>query len=139
MKLLLLFAILFMSTIKTNAQTGTWTIKLSSKKITTTSTEDEKMNCKKLKSSMWKKEGNLEIIFTENEPDTWIRTFLINDEDDNELKRADSTTHAIISLNELRTLFLGKKKLTIYTVIAPVDPAIAIRIRRVHLYTFMLP
>lgn len=139
MKLVIFLAAIFISNIHIHAQMGIWTINLNGKKITTTSTEDEKVNCKYLKSSFWKKNGNLEIIFTENEADTWIRSFLFYDEDDNELKRVDSTTHTIIPVNELKLLFQGKKRLNIYTTIAPIDPSIAIRIRRVHLFTFMLP
>jgi len=136
---LLLFITIFISTMNTNAQMGSWTIKLNSKKIITTSIEDENKNCKKLKSADWGKSGNLEISFKEDEPDAWVRSFLFYDEDDNEIKRADSTTKFIISLEKLRALYQGKKSLIIYTVISPTDPNIAIRMRRVHLYSFMLP
>ena len=139
MKLIIVLAAIFISTTYSNAQMGSWTIKLNSKKVISTAKEDEKANCKKLKTSDWNKNGNLEIIFTEDEPDTWIRTFLFYDEGDNELKKIDSTTHAVISIEELSNLFQGKKKLIIYTVIAPIDPSIAIRIRRVHLCTLLLP
>ncbi len=122
-----------------SAQTGSWTIKLNNKKIITTSIEDESKNCKKLKSSDWEKTGNLEISFKEDEPDAWIRSFLFYDENDNEIYRADSTTNFSVNLKKLRNLYQVKKRLIIYTVISPTDPNIAIRIRRVHLYTFMLP
>ncbi len=118
---------------------GTWTVKLNNKKIVSTSKEDEKANCKKLKRSDWNKNGKLQIIFKEDEPDTWSRSFLFYDENDNELFREDSTTNAIIPLEKLRTIYANKKSVIIYTVIAPLDPSIAIRIRRVHLYTFQLP
>lgn len=138
MKLILFTAILFI-TVNTNAQMGSWTIKLNSKKITTTSKEDETKNCKKLKPADWEKAGNLEISFKEDEPDAWVRSFLFYDEDDNEIFKADSTTKFSINLEKLRTLYKGKKSLIIYTIISPTDPNIAIRMRRVHLYSFMLP
>ncbi len=132
-------AAMLISIMNTNAQTGSWTIKLNNKKVITTSVEDETKNCKKLKSTDWKKPGNLEITFTEDVPDAWYRFFLFYDEEQNELFKADSITNLSLSLEKLRKIFSGKKALKIYTVIAPKDPTIAIRIRRVHLYTFMLP
>ena len=128
-----------MLTINTNAQTGSWIIKLNNKEIITTSVEDENKNCKKLKNADWKKTGNLEISFTENEPDAWFRSFILYDEDQNELFRADSINSLSISLEKLRKLYSGKKALKIYTAIAPRNPAMAVRIRIVHLYLFMLP
>lgn len=136
---LLLFTAVFISTISTSAQMGSWTIKLNNKEIVSTSKEDTQANCKKLKSSIWGKTANLEINFKEDEPDAWVRSFLFYDEDDNEIFRADSTTKFTISLQKLRTLYQSKKSLIIYTVISPTDPNIAIRMRRVHLYSFMLP
>ena len=136
---LLLFATVFISTISTSAQMGSWTIKLNNKEIVSTSKEDTQANCKKLKSSIWGKTANLEINFKEDEPDAWVRSFLFYDEDDNEIFRADSTTKFTISLQKLRTLYQSKKSLIIYTVISPTDPNIAIRMRRVHLYSFILP
>lgn len=139
MKLFLFFAGLFIFHSNVNSQMGSWEIKINNKTIISTATEDEKANCKKLKASDLKKNGNLEIIFKENEPNTWIRTFLLNDEDDNELTKIEDTTHGVISIEKINSLFKEKKKVVIYTVIAPIDPSIAIRIRRVHLYTFILP
>lgn len=136
---LLLFTAILISTINMNAQTGSWTIKLNNKNIITTSIEDETKNLKKLKAADWEKAGNLEIQFEEDNPDDWFRSFLFYDEDQNELFRADSITCLCISLEKLKKLFTGKKTLKIYTVIAPKDPTIAIRIRRVHLYSFILP
>jgi hypothetical protein len=136
---LLFFATVLISTLTMDAQTGSWTIKLNSNKIISTSKEDINKNCIKLKSSDWNKDGNLEIIFKEDDPDAWVRSFLFYDEDDNEVLRADSITSFSISLKKLRTAYTGKKSIIIYTVISPTDPNIAIRIRRVNLYSFMIP
>jgi len=77
----------------------------------------------------------LEISFTEDEPDTWWRSFHFNDEQDNELIRKDSVTYFKIPAKELQRIFTGKKEIRIYTTIAPRDPNLAVRIRRVHLCT----
>jgi hypothetical protein len=137
-KILLLLNILC-SVIYADAQNNSWKIKLNTKTILSTSKEDENANTKKIKSTDWKKNGKLEIIFTEAEPGVWWRSFLFFDENDNQLLAKDSTTHAIVSMAYLRKLFAGKKEIHIYTSIAPVDPSIAIRARRVHLCTLKLP
>ena len=83
------------------AQSGSWVIKINDKTILSARTENEEANTRKIKSSDWKKSGNLEINFTESEPDMWYRFFLFYDEQDNELLRKDSTVKAKISLAEL--------------------------------------
>jgi len=123
----------------TVAQSGSWIIRLNNKTILSTRQEDAIKNVKKIKLTDWKKSGKLEIIFTEDEKNTWMRYFLLVDEKDNELLRKDSTTHAKISLAVLRKAFAGKKLIKIYTTISPLDPNIAIRMRRVHLCTLQLP
>lgn len=120
------------------AQSGNWNIKLNGKLLLSTSKEDEKINCKKVKAAQWSKNGYLEINFIEDEPDTWWRSFLFYDEQDNELLRKDSTTSYKILAKELFKLFSGKKEIRIYTTIAPRDPNLAIRMRRVHLCTLRL-
>lgn len=122
-----------------DAQSDSWKIRMNNKILLATSHEDEKVNTKKITSSEWKKSGSLEIIFKEGEPNTWRRSFLFFDAEDNQLLSKDSTTRAKISLSALRKLFKGKKEIRIYTVISPLDPNIAIRIRRVHLCTLKLP
>ena len=118
------------------AQSGSWVIKMNSKTVLSTRQEDV---VKKISLADWKKSGKLEIIFAEDEKNTWMRYFQLVDEFDNEILRKDSTTHAKISLAKLRKLFAGKKTIKIYTTISPLDPNIAIRIRRVHLCTLQLP
>ena len=137
-KIIFLTCILF-TTLLLPAQKGNWIIKMNNKIILSTRQEDAKKNIKKIKSADWKKSGKLEILFTEDEKNTWMRSFQFVDEQDNDILRKDSTLHATLSLVELRRLFAGKKKLTIYTTISPLDPGIAIRIRRVHLCTLQLP
>jgi len=139
MKKILLIAGLICSGITADAQAGSWKIKLNNKTILSTRTEDEKANCKKIKLVEWNKPGTLSISFKEDEPGMWIRAFLFYDKEDNELLRKDSTTQLVIAFSELKKLFKDKKEIIIYTVIAPTDPRMAIRVRRVHLCTLKLP
>lgn len=135
MKRIFSIVVMLFSICNVQAQTGSWKIKLNGKLLLSASKEDEKVNCKKTKSSQWTKNGFLEISFTEDEPDTWWRLFHFNDEQDNELIRKDSVTYFKIPAKELQRIFTGKKEIRIYTTIAPWDPNLAVRIRRVHLCT----
>lgn len=138
MKRFLLIATVILSGIFAHAQEGKWKIKINGKTLLYTSIEDEKNNTKKISSSDWRKPGYLEIIYTEADPSFWRRSFLFNDEKDNQLLSKDSTTKAKIPFSTLRKLFAGKKEVVIYTVASPVNPDIAVRIRRVHLCTLKL-
>jgi len=138
MKYLFLIGGLFFSGIFSQAQTGSWKVMLNNKVILTANKEDAVKNERKIKQAEWKKSGSLEIIFTEDDLNTWMRYFHIVDEQDNEIFRKDSTTSVKIPLSTLRKLFAGKKKIIIYTTISPLDPNLAIRIRRVHLCTIKL-
>jgi hypothetical protein len=120
-------------------QSGSWTIKLDGKTILATGTENEKLNVRKITNKSWKGKGKLEIRFRENEPATWRRSFLLVDENENQLLSKDSVTYTSIRIAALRKLFSGKKQVRIFTVVAPLDPTIAIRMRRLHLCTLQLP
>ncbi|HET9429771.1 MAG TPA: hypothetical protein VFO70_01285 [Chitinophagaceae bacterium] len=122
-----------------SAQSGSWRIKLNKKVLLSTSTESENKNVRFIKRSDWQKNGFLEINFKETEPEVWKRSFLFVDEADNQLLSKDSVTHAKIKISTLRKIFAGKKEIRIYTIVAPLDPNLAIRIRRVHLCTLRLP
>ena len=113
MKKILILAVLAFSITNSYAQAGTWTIKLNDKTVLETATEDEKVNIKKIAASDWKKAGCLEINFNEDEPNVWIRSFMLVDEKDNVLYREDSTTQAFISFEKLRSAFKGKKSILI--------------------------
>ncbi len=127
-----------MAAVTIHAQTGSWKIKLNNKLILAAANEDEIKNIKKISATEWKKKGNLEINFTETDPDTWYRAFRFCDEADNELLVTDSSSTVKIPVSKLRALFKGKKKIVIYTTISPRDPNLAVRIRRVHLCTLRL-
>ncbi|HEV7781414.1 MAG TPA: hypothetical protein VGO58_09110 [Chitinophagaceae bacterium] len=139
MKAIILLTIFLFSGFIIQAQQGSWKIKLNNKTLVETRTELPQKNVRTIKASDWKKSGKLEILFTEDQKDIWFRTFYFTDEADNDLLRKDSTTHLKITLTELKKLFKGKKQINIYTTVSPVDPSIAIRMRRVHLLTLRLP
>lgn len=139
MKKILLITSLFLSGLITHAQDGKWKIKMNGKTLIYTGTEDEKINTKKIKFTEWRKPGYLEISYLESDTSFWKRSFLFVDETDNQLFSKENTTKVKIPLSKFRKLFAGKKELRIYTVASPVNPNIAIRIRRVHLCTLKLP
>ena len=116
-----------------------WKIKLNNKQLLATSKENEKANIKKITSAELKNNGYLEISFKESSPNTWKRSFLFFDKEDNQLLAIDSITYTKIQIATLRELFAGKKEIRIYTTVSPLDPNIAVRIRRVHLCTLQLP
>ena len=116
-----------------------WKIKLNNKVLLSTSEENETKNVKNFPATEWKKNGYLEITFKDAYPNTWKRSFLFNDEKDEQLLAKDSVTSVKLTIASLRKLFAGKKQIRIYTIIAPLNPDIAIRIRRVHLCTLLLP
>lgn len=122
-----------------SAQSGSWKIKLNNKVLLSTNTESENKNARYIKRSDWLKNGFLEINFKETETGVWKRSFLFVDEADNQLLSKDSVTHAKIKITTLRKIFAGKREIRIYTIVAPLDPNLAIRIRRVHLCTLRLP
>lgn len=139
MKYFLIFSCLALFRFNAAAQTGSWAIQLNNKTILITKTEEPLKNIRKISKAEWKKNGTLEISFRDDEPLVWWRSFLLNDDMDNELYRKDSVVTIKISLASLRVMFRGKKEIRIYTTIAPRDPRMAIRIRRVHLCTLQLP
>ncbi len=138
MKKIISIIVLLMAATSMQAQTGSWTIKLNNKLLLATAKEDEVKNVKKITAAEWKKNGKLEIYFTETDPDTWYRAFRFCDEADNELLVTDSSSAVKIPISKLRAVFKGKKKIVIYTTISPRDSNLAVRIRRVHLCTLRL-
>ena len=116
-----------------------WKIKLNNKLLVAANKEDEKANTKKISSAELKKNGYLEISFKEAEPHTWRRSFLFFDKDDNQLLAIDSVTYTKMHIAALSKLFAPQKDIIIYTSVSPLDPNIAVRLRRVHLCTLRLP
>jgi hypothetical protein len=116
-----------------------WTVKLNNKLLLNSSKEDEQSNIKKISRIEWRKSGNLEITYKEAEKSAFYHSFLLFDENDNQIMTRDSVLHAKIAITSLRKLFTGKKKIVIYTVVSPRNPMMAVRVRRIHLCTLLLP
>lgn len=139
MKVCFLFVLLFVTCFKVSAQAGSWRIKLQEKVLLSTEVENEQLNSFNLSTKTWAKKGYLEISFKEAEKNIWKRSFLFFDENDREILAVHNRNYYKISTATLRRLFKGKKELRVYTIVSPIDPAIAVRVRRVHLCTFRLP
>ena len=123
----------------TEAQ-DSWTIKLNNKLLLNSSKEDEQSNTKKVSRIEWRKSGYLEITYKEAEKSAFYHSFLLYDENDNQLWTRDSVLHIKIAINSLRKLFADKKKIVIYTLISPRNPMmVGVRTRRIHLCTLLLP
>jgi len=139
MKIAILFIFLIIAGMSVNSQ-NSWKVRLNNKTLLSAKEESETANLKKITAAEWKKNGNLELTYTEKaEPGMWKRSFLFYDEKDNQLLSKENTMHAKIPVSTLRKLFSGKKELRIYTIVAPVNPSMAVRVRRVHLCTLQLP
>ena len=128
-----------MITTSSLAQETGWKIGLNKKTILSTYTEDETINVRKITRKEWNKHGNLEVFFINPQPESWIHSVLFYDEKDNEIFSVKDISSSKTSLDSLRKLFTGKKELRLYSIVAPRDPNIAIRVRRVHLCTLRLP
>jgi hypothetical protein len=141
MKKLLLAAILLSAFTMSHAQ-DSWKIKLNGKIIFTAAGEDEIKNTKSIKRTELARPGTLDVLYKESIPqESWRRSLLFFDENDNQLFVKDSVT-AVTKINNatLKKLFTDKKKLRIYTIATPTDPDLAarVRLRRVHLVTIDL-
>jgi hypothetical protein len=122
---------------------GSWKIKWNKKIILETNKSDETANTKKIKAADLKKKYLLEISYNEADAQKekeWKRSFMILDENDNELLRKDSIRHVTIAATELKKLFGNKKKIKIYTSAIPTDPDLAARarVRIVYMCTLVL-
>jgi hypothetical protein len=135
---LLLIARFAVAQISTTEKKDSWKISLNKKTVLISSESNEMLNTKKIKSAEWNKNGSLEIIFHEADTGFWRRSFQFEDENGNQLFSRDSTTKAKIPLSILRKLFTGKKEVRIYMAVSPRNPAIAVRMQRVHLCTLKL-
>jgi hypothetical protein len=137
-KIALLFALAFLPLI-IFSQEGKWEIRFNNRVIISTGTEDKAANTRIVKAREWKRSGYLEIKFLEGSPNAWKRSFILDDENDAQLWTKDSVTYLKISLMQLRQIFSGRKEINIYTIVAPANPQMAARIRRVHLCTLKIP
>ena len=57
-----------------------WKVTLNNKTLLSSSKSDETLNTKKVKSTDWKKNGFLEISYTETTPSGWLHSMQFTDE-----------------------------------------------------------
>ena len=139
MKRLLAYLSLVVFPFSAFAQQGKWEIKWNGKVLITADTENIAAHIKQLKRNDLKQKGFLEIKFNEAIPNAWKRSFILNDESDNELWRKDSTTKMKISIAQLKNIFRGKKQIIIYTTVSPSNPMMMVRMQHIHLCTLKFP
>ena len=145
MKNFVVILVLLMATVFVNAQPvppqreDSWKISLNKITVLTSSESNELLNTKKIKSTDWKKNGYLEVIYKEASPGNWLHSLQFTDELGNQLLVKDSTTSAKIPIAALRKLCAGKKQLKIYMLINPPTPMMMAPSRMIHLVTLRLP
>lgn len=115
-----------------------WKISLNKITVITSSESNELKNIKKIKSTDWKKNGYLEVIYKETTPSAWIHSLQFSDEQGNPLLVKDSTTTAKIPIAVLRKLFARKKQVKIYMMLNPPNPMMMAPSRMIHLGTLKL-
>jgi hypothetical protein len=145
MKRFITIIALLTSTIFASAQLVTpqgadsWKISLNKITVLISNKSDDLLNVKKIKSTEWKKNGYLEVIYKEASPSTWLHSLQFTDDLGNPLLVKDSTMTAKIPIAALRKLFAGKKELKIYMMINPPNPMMMAPSRMIHLVTLKLP
>jgi hypothetical protein len=118
---------------------NSWKISLNKITVISSSESNELTNIKKIKSTEWKKNGNLEVIYKETTPSSFLHSLQFTDESGNPLLIKDSTMTAKIPIASLRKLFKGKKQIKIYMMINPPNPMMMAPSRMLHLGTLKLP
>ncbi len=110
------------------------------KKIVMSSAEfSAEKNVKLIKSSDWKKNGNLEVTYKVASPSAlWSYKLQFADEKGNMLLQKDSS-YAKITTQSLRQLFAGKKQIIISIMIGPKDPLMMAPAKMKQLATLKLP
>ena len=110
------------------------------KKIVMSSAEfSAEKNVKLIKSTDWKKNGNLEVTYKVASPSAlWSYKLQFADENGNMLLQKDSS-YAKITTQSLRQLFAGKKQIIISIMIGPKDPLMMAPAKMKQLATLKLP
>ena len=110
------------------------------KKIVMSSAEfSAEKNVKLIKSTDWKKNGNLEVTYKVASPSAlWSYKLQFADEKGNMLLQKDSS-YAKITTQSLRQLFAGKKQIIISVMIGPKDPLMMAPAKMKQLATLKLP
>ena len=124
--------------ISASSQSG-WDIKMNGRLLLNIPPETETALIKKISRTDWNKNGYLEIKYHNTEKNSWKRSFSLTDENEKVLYSFENTSYVKIALSKVRKMFIRKKQIKIYTIIAPPNPDMGVPIRRVHLCTLRLP
>jgi len=121
----------------TNSDKPGWKVVLNGKQVLQTNTENESSNRKAVSTADLGCKASLEIIYTESPDAKLKRSFIVMNNQRNELLRKDDITKFTLSSRELASLAQKSKELVIYTLGIPSDPAVAatVRVRPVHVFT----
>jgi hypothetical protein len=149
MKKYLLIVLAIIITMSAGAQPA-WTIKHNNKALLTVKAENESKNIIKIKKTDLNKQGNLSISYIKTLADSiWNRSLTLADSSGNMIgenmeafisKNNPQLINFPLSNTKFKELLLKHKKLKIYTIAIPSDPAkaAAVRVRRVHICTIEL-
>ena len=138
MKKLSLFMLLSLTTAMAFAQ-DSFQVVLHKKIVLSSAEFNAEKNVKLIKSTDWKKNGNLEVTYKVASPSAlWSYKLQFADEKGNMLLQKDSS-YAKITTQSLRQLFAGKKQIIISIMIAPSDPMIMAPAKMKQLATLKLP
>lgn len=116
-----------------------WQIFVNKVQVLQSNTEDVNANTKSVKTTDLFTADGLKIVYTE-EPDAKVnRSFIIMDDNRQELYRTEKSG-IVISGTELQKALGKNKTAAIYSLAIPSDPALAatVRVRPVHLCTLIL-
>ncbi len=138
MKKLSLFMLLSLTTALAFAQ-DSFQVVLHKKIVLSSAEFSAEKNVKLIKSTDWKKNGNLEVTYKVASPSAlWSYKLQFADEKGNMLLQKDSS-YAKITTQSLRQLFAGKKQIIISIMIAPSDPLMMAPAKMKQLATLKLP
>ena len=112
------------------AQTS-WTVQLNSKVLLTATQEDVEKNVVTLKDL---KKGSLLVSYRETPDKDWSRTIAVYDVNDAELYKKQERS-ITLPVTQLKQWAKKGTPIKVYTMLVPLNPAIAVRLRRVHLCT----
>jgi hypothetical protein len=148
MKRILLVTSLIIASITSFSQFGTmkensWKVKWNKKLVLSANGENEARNAITIAKADLSKKCFLEIQFKEADSEKangWKRTFLIMDENDNELARIEKGSTITVKAADLKKHFKGRNCLRIFSISLPKDPELAarVRVRRIHIVTVKL-
>jgi hypothetical protein len=136
-----LLIIVLNATAMTCLSQNSWKIRLNDITLISAAKEDEKAHVKRIDKALLSGEGYFEVIHTNASKDkNMIRSIVFVDDADNELLRLDSVSRVKIPVRQLKSLFSENKRVRVFTMSLPSDPAkaAAVRVRRVHLCSLEL-